>query len=50
MSEQIKTRINEVTSSKSRLEAVFLSMMEGVIVVDDQGKIILMNQISLLSF
>ncbi len=44
MSEQIKMRIGEVISSKSRLEAVFLSMIEGVVVFDHDGSILLMNQ------
>ena len=44
MSEQIKLRIEEVTSSKLRLEAVLLSMFEGVMVVDLEGAILLMNQ------
>lgn len=44
MSDEIRERIEEVTSSKSRLEAVFLSMIEGVMVVDADGQIILMNQ------
>ena len=44
MSSQIKARIEEVTTSKSRLEAVLLSMFEGVMVVDIKGTILLMNQ------
>ena len=44
MSHQIKTRIEDVTTSKSRLEAVLLSMFEGVMVVDIKGTILLMNQ------
>ncbi|MBU2044997.1 MAG: cell wall metabolism sensor histidine kinase WalK [Candidatus Omnitrophica bacterium] len=44
MSEKVKARIEEVNYSKSRLEAVFLSMLEGVMVVDIKGKILLMNQ------
>ncbi|MFH1904871.1 MAG: ATP-binding protein [bacterium] len=44
MSRQIKTRIEEVTTNKSRLEAVLLSMFEGVMVVDIKGAILLMNQ------
>ncbi len=44
MSSQIKARIEEVTTSKSRLEAVLLSMFEGVMVVDIKGAILLMNQ------
>lgn len=44
MGGQIKARINELISSRSRLEAVFLSMFEGVMIVDTHGSIILMNQ------
>jgi two-component system, OmpR family, phosphate regulon sensor histidine kinase PhoR len=44
MSEQIKAKIEEVTISKSRLEAVLWSMFEGVMVVDCSGNIILINQ------
>ncbi|MFH2145195.1 MAG: ATP-binding protein [Candidatus Omnitrophota bacterium] len=43
MSEQIKARIEEVNESKTRLEAVFLSMFEGVMVVDVNGSILLIN-------
>ncbi len=44
MAEQIRLRIDEITSSKSRLEAVLLSMFEGVMVIDSMGTILLMNQ------
>lgn len=44
MATQVERRIEEVSHSKSRLEAVFASMFEGVIVVDAAGLIILMNQ------
>ncbi len=44
MSEHIRTRIEEVTTAKSRLEAVFLSMIEGVMVVNSEGKILLINE------
>ncbi len=44
MSEQIKIKIEEVSQGKSRLEAVFLSMFEGVMIVDTSGIILLMNQ------
>lgn len=44
MSEHVKSRIEEVNESKSRLEAVFLSMHEGVMVVDSEGSILLINQ------
>jgi len=44
MSEQVKARIEEVNESKSRLEAVFLSMFEGVMVVDVSGSILLINK------
>lgn len=44
MVRQVKMRINEVTTGKSRLEAVLLSMFEGVMVVDSKGEILLMNE------
>ncbi len=44
MSQQIRTRIDDAVSSKSRLEAVFLSMFEGVMILDKEGAIFLMNQ------
>ena len=43
MSEQIKGRIDEIISNKSRFEAILLSMLEGVMVIDKHGKIILLN-------
>ena len=44
MSEQIRARIEEVVAGKARLEAVLLSMFEGVMVLDADGKIRLMNE------
>lgn len=44
MAEHIQARVNEVVSGKSLLEAVFLSMIEGVMILDRQGSIILMNR------
>lgn len=44
MSKQIKERIDEVVSGRLRLEAVLLSMFDGVIVVDKDGKMKLMNK------
>lgn len=44
MTEQIRARIEEVTAGKVRLEAVLLSMFEGVMVLDAGGKIRLMNE------
>jgi two-component system phosphate regulon sensor histidine kinase PhoR len=43
MSEQLKGRIDEVLLSKLRLEAVFFSMFDGVMVLDQEGTIRLMN-------
>ncbi|MFP4472657.1 MAG: two-component system histidine kinase PnpS [Candidatus Omnitrophota bacterium] len=43
MSDQIRSRISDVSIEKSRLEAVFSSMMEGVLVIDRQGQILLLN-------
>jgi two-component system, OmpR family, phosphate regulon sensor histidine kinase PhoR len=44
MSDQVKLRLQEVVSSRSRLEAVLLSMFDGVMVVDSGGSILLMNE------
>ncbi|MEW5895606.1 MAG: two-component system histidine kinase PnpS [Candidatus Omnitrophota bacterium] len=44
MAGQVRERISEVALGKSQLEAVFLSMSEGVLVLDEHGKIFLMNQ------
>ena len=44
MSKQIKMRIDEVSSNKSRLEAILLNMFEGVMVVDISKNILLINQ------
>ena len=44
MSDQVRLRIQEVVSSRSRLEAVLLSMFDGVMVVDSSGAILLMNE------
>ena len=44
MSDQVRLRLQEVVSSRSRLEAVLLSMFDGVMVVDSNGAIILMNE------
>lgn len=43
MTDQVKARIDEVTSMKSRLEAILLSMFDGVMAVAKDGNIILMN-------
>mgnify|MGYP001007992843 CR=1 FL=1 len=44
MAQQIRERINEAAMGTSQLEAVFSSMVEGVLVVDSDGTIFLMNQ------
>ena len=44
MSRQIQSRMEESVADKSRLEAVFLSMFDGVMVIDQSGEIVLMNQ------
>ena len=44
MSRQIQARMEESIADKSRLEAVFLSMFDGVMVIDQSGGIVLMNQ------
>jgi two-component system phosphate regulon sensor histidine kinase PhoR len=44
MSEETNSKIADLTATKSHLEAVFLSMFEGVMVLDKEGNIILMNK------
>lgn len=44
MSEQIRSKIDEVTTNKARLEAVFLSMFEGVMVIDQKSRIVIVNK------
>jgi len=44
MSERVQGRTEEFIADKSRLEAVFLSMFDGVMVIDERGAIVLMNQ------
>ena len=44
MSLQIQSRMEESIADKSRLEAVFLSMFDGAMVLDGRGAIVLMNQ------
>ncbi len=44
MIEQIREKIKEVTANQSRLEAVLLSMFDGVLVVDIKARVILINQ------
>ena len=44
MAEQIKSRMRDVTAGKSKLEAVLLSMFEGIMVVDNNGGVLLINQ------
>lgn len=43
MSEEIKDKIEKVASERAKLDLILSSMFEGVIVTDDQEKIILMN-------
>jgi two-component system phosphate regulon sensor histidine kinase PhoR len=44
MTDEIRKRMDEVVFNKTRLETVLLSMFDGVMVVDDRGKILLMNE------
>ena len=44
MSIQIKTKIEELTLNKSKFEAVLMSMAEGVMVVNANGQILLINK------
>jgi len=44
MAEQLRLRLEEATHEKERLHAVLNGMVEGVLVVDTGGKIVLVNQ------
>ena len=44
IADQVRDRIEEDSVGRSRLEAVLLSMFEGLLVVDGHGGILLMNQ------
>jgi two-component system phosphate regulon sensor histidine kinase PhoR len=44
MAEQLRLRLEEATHEKERLRAVLNGMVEGVLVVDTGGKIVLLNQ------
>jgi len=44
MAEEIRSKIDQITGNKARLEAVFSSMFDGLIVVDPKGTILLMNK------
>ena len=44
MAEQLHERLEETTSEKERLQAVLNGMVEGVMVVDAEGSIVLANQ------
>ncbi|MDD5504653.1 MAG: ATP-binding protein [Candidatus Omnitrophica bacterium] len=44
MSDEIKSKIEEVNANKARLEAVLLSMFEGVMVIDNSANIVLINR------
>jgi two-component system phosphate regulon sensor histidine kinase PhoR len=43
MAEQLRLRLEEATHEKERLQAVLNGMVEGVLVVDTGGKIVLLN-------
>ena len=44
MGEEVRSRIDQITGTNARLEAVFSSMFDGLIVVDPKGTILLMNR------
>lgn len=44
MSDRVQGRMEESIADKSRLEAVFLSMFDGVMVIDGRGAVVLMNR------
>ncbi|HPN88506.1 MAG TPA: ATP-binding protein [Candidatus Omnitrophota bacterium] len=43
MSDQIKARMEDVLSHKSKLETILMSMFDGLLVVDPRGEIVLIN-------
>ncbi|MBF0595246.1 MAG: HAMP domain-containing protein [Candidatus Omnitrophica bacterium] len=43
MSQQIRSRIEDIEEEKAKLDAVLASMFEGIMVVDDKGVVQLMN-------
>ncbi|MDD4202281.1 MAG: ATP-binding protein [Candidatus Omnitrophica bacterium] len=43
MSDQIRQKIAEAITERSKLEAVFLSMFDGIMITDDSGKVLLVN-------
>ncbi len=44
MSEQLATRLRQLTRERTELRATLASMVEGVLLVDPQGRIVLVNQ------
>lgn len=44
MAEEVRSKIDQITGTRARLEAVFSSMFDGLIVVDLKGTILLMNK------
>ncbi len=44
MADQLQARIDEVTQARDRLEAILRAMVEGVLVVDHEGKVVLANR------
>jgi len=43
MADKLKNKINEISSEKNKIEAILSNMADGVIAVDQTGKIILFN-------
>ena len=43
MAEQLRMRLDEMTAEKEQLDAVLTSMVEGVLVLDDEGRVLLIN-------
>ncbi len=44
MSQRVQSKMEDFIADKSRLEAVFLSMFDGVMIIDGKGAVILMNR------
>ena len=43
MSQRVQSKMEDFIADKSRLEAVFLSMFDGVMIIDGKGAVILIN-------
>ncbi len=44
MTEEVRSKMDQITANRARLEAVFTSMFDGLMVVGSKGNILLMNK------